>query len=166
MSETAEEKPCESHGKACFECGKAVLPPAPPSYPKFDDLGPAALSFEDYFLKQVKKIQDVQTILATALKDDPLQMEAQIREIEKHFGAMKSILGWADSYLDVAEHTALHDLPARSKNYTDTDRVMAVAAAVTRQRRFRDVVRGIVESIDKRISYGQSRLKFIERNHG
>jgi len=52
-------------------------------------------------------------------------------------------------------------LPDRNEAVT-----FAVAAAVTRQRRFRDVVRGIIESIETRISYGQSRLRFLDRNNG
>lgn len=151
-------------GKTCAACGEPA--PAAPSYPLFDDLGPGTPTFEGYFDKHVEAIKSVQRMLSFALNDDPALMEKQVRQVESYLGRMKSVLGWADAYLDIAEHAALGALPPRSSDYTDTDRTKAVAAAVVRQRRFRDVVRGIIESIETRISYGQSRLRFIERNNG
>ena len=148
----------------CVECGREV-PEAPP-YPSFDDLGENVPTFEDYFEGHVDQIRKTQAILATGLNDDPVVMDRQIRETEETLGAMKSILGWADSYLDVAEHQALAAMPSRSGGFTDLDRDKAMSAAVARQRRFRNIVRGIIESTETRISYGQSRLRFIERNHG
>ena len=77
---------------------------------------------------------------------------------------MASILAWGDSYLDVAEHLALRKMPARDpKFWTDLDREKACAAAVTRERRFRDVVKGICESISTRVSYAQSRMRLISQ---
>ena len=139
--------------------------PKPP-YPKFDNLGANVLSFEDYFNSHVAAIRDVQAILARSLQDDPVTMDRQVREIEGKLGTLHSIEAWADSYLDVAEHLALGKMPDRTSGFTDLDRSTALAAAVARERRFRDVVRGIKESIQTRISYGQSRLRFIERQAG
>lgn len=150
--------------RRCLECG-AVVPEKPP-YPQFDDLGPHVPPFEDYFKRHEATIRDTQAIMARALADDPVTMESQVREAEARLGTLKSILGWADSYLDVAEHQALGGMPPRSQDWTDMDREKAVSAAVTRQRRFRDVIRGLVDSIEVRISYAQSRLRFIERNNG
>jgi len=132
-------------------------------YPIFDDLGPNAPPFEDYFSKHVSTIRDVQEILSKALADDPVIMDEQLRSVESKLGIMRSIESWADSYLDMAEHLSLSKMPGRSTDYTDLDRSSSLAAAVVRERRFRDVVKGIRESIETRISYGQSRLRFIER---
>lgn len=137
-----------------------------PPYPQFDNLGPNVPPFEAYFDSHVGQIRAVQGTLARALDDDPMQMDLQLREAEAHLGTMKSVVSWADSYLDVAEHLALGKMPERSSGWTDLDRTTALAAAVARERRFRDVVLGIVESIQTRISYGQSRLRFIERQNG
>lgn len=133
---------------------------------KFDDLGPGAPTFQEYFDKHVETIRRVQSILAESLDDDPIVMERQIREAEAYLGKMKSIESWGDSYLDMAEHQKLLEIGSRSKDFSDLDRSTALAAAVARERRFRDVVRGIVESIETRISYGQSRLRWTERNGG
>lgn len=134
-------------------------------YPVFDDIGPNAPPFSDYFDQHLDTIKYVQGVLAKALNDDPQIMDMQLREAESRLGAMRSIEAWADSYLDVAEHLALGKMPERSSGWTDLDRSSALAAAVARERRFRNVIRGIVESIQTRISYGQSRLRFIERNN-
>ena len=149
-----------------LEGGEVAPPPVRPPYPKFDNLGANAPSFEDYFDSHIGVIRDVQAMLARALDDDPLIMDSQIREAESRLGIMKSIESWSDSYLDVAEHLELGKMPERSSDFTDLDRSTALAAAVARQRRFRNIVRGMVESIESRISYGQSRLRMIERNHG
>lgn len=132
-------------------------------YPVFDDLGPNAPAFEDYFQRHVGTIRDVQAVLAKALSDDLMIMDSQLRSAEAMLGTLRSVEAWANAYLDVAEHLALQKMPGRSSDFTDLDRSSAVAAAVVRERRFRDVVFGIRESIETRISYGQSRLRFIER---
>lgn len=135
-------------------------------YPRFDDLGPNAPPFDEYFNGHVGIIRNIQAMLSKSLNDDSMVMDSQVREVEGNLGTIRSIENWADSYLDVAEHLALGAMPSRSTDFTDLDRTTSLAAAVVRQRRFRDVVRGIRESIENRISYAQSRLRFIERHGG
>ena len=140
--------------------------PDKPEYPLFDFLGANAPAFSEYFDSHVAMIRDVQATLSQALNDDPEIMDRQIRDVESRLGTLRSVLGWADSLLDVAEHKALSAMPPRSPDWTDMDRQAALAAAVNRERRFRNIIRGLVESIDTRISYGQSRLRHIERSGG
>ena len=123
-------------------------------------------SFQDYFNSHVSTIKHVQGLLANNLSDDPMLMDNQVREIEAYLGVMKSIEAWANSYLDVAEEAGLRTLPKRSTDNTDLDRSTALATIVVKERRFRNVVKGMVESIQTRISYSQSRLRYIERNNG
>lgn len=113
-------------------------------------------SFETYFGDHIPEIKKVQTLLETKLSDNPSIHDDQIREAEAHLGRMSSILAWADSYLDLAER---RELVPRDPDYTDVDREIHLAAAVSRERRFRDVVKGLHQSLDKRISLGQSRMK-------
>lgn len=134
--------------------------------PKFDDLGPGAPLFEEYFNLKIDYIKKIQSMMGLSLNDELNIMDDQIREIEAHQTNMKSILSWADSYLDVAEHLALNKMPARANDFTDFDRQKSLAAAVVRERRFRNVVRGIVESMATRISYAQSRLKHFSGDGG
>ena len=150
----------------CLDCGRHIKEPYKPEpekqkreLPRFDDLGPGAPPFEEYFNLKIDYIKKIQSMLAESLDDHPALMDKQVREAEAHQASMKSILSWADSYLDVAEHLSLIKMPSRASDFTDLDRQKALAAAVVRQRRFRDVVRGIVESMQTRISYAQSRLR-------
>lgn len=113
-------------------------------------------AFEDYFADHIPEIKNVQRILETKLSDNPMLHDDQIREAEAHLGRMSSILAWADSYLDLAER---RELVPRDRDYTDVDREIHLAAAVSRERRFRDVVKGLHKSLESRISLGQSRMK-------
>ena len=124
--------------------------------PPLDSKSGQVPAFDSYFVDHIPEIKKVQTLLETKLSDNPTLHDDQIRECEAHLGRMSSILAWADSYLDLAER---RELVARDPDYTDVDRQIHLAAAVSRERRFRDVVRGLHESLDKRISLGQSRMK-------
>ncbi len=84
----------------------------------------------------------------------------QLAEVERFNTKAKSMEAWANSHLDLAERARL--VPYDRSSYTDTDRQIELASACSRERRFRDVVRGLVEGIERRISLGQSMLKFIE----
>lgn len=165
----------DKEGK-CMDCKKQigpnpnvmVLEPEKPKreLPRFDDLGPNAPTFEKYFNLKNEYIKKIQSLMAESLHDDLAIMDSQVREIEAHQTNMKSILAWGDSYLDVSEHLSLSGMPSRANDWTDLDRQKALAAAVVRQRRFRDVVRGIVESMSTRISYAQSRMKAFSNSEG
>lgn len=152
--------------------GAAVAPPSlaeplkgqKPDLPIYDNLGPNVPPFEKWFEANIGYIREVQALLQTALDDSPVAMDQQAREAEAHGARMSSILAWSDSYLDVAEHTYLRKMPERHPKYwTDLDREKALAAAVARERRFRDVVRGLCESIRQRVSYTQTRLRALAK---
>ena len=136
------------------------------NYPVMADLGPNIPTFEDYFAMRLPVIKETQAILAQALSSDPLEMEQQIRQAEAKLAVLKCTESFSNAYLDVAEHLELSKLPPRSQTYTDMDRNKALAAACVRYRRFRDICVALIESIETRISYGQSRLRFIEKNNG
>ena len=123
-------------------------------------------SFQDYFEKCKSFIANVQDELTVSIAHDPVASDQQARTIESYRVGMREILAFADSYLDLAESEALKKLPPRSKELTDLDRETRVAAAVSTERRFRDVVKGICESIDTRISYVQTRLRVFSAAEG
>lgn len=132
----------------------------------FNDLGADALKFDEYFNGHMEYIQQIQSSLNEPLDDAPGIMDAQARDAEANGVKMKSILAWADSYLDVAEHVRLTEIGPRSSDFTDMDREIALKAATARERRFRDVVRGIAESIQARVSYTQTRLRTFANAEG
>ena len=113
-------------------------------------------SFETYFADHIPEIRRVQLLLETKLSDNPAIHDDQIREAEAHKGRLGSILAWADSYLDLAER---RELVQRDSDYTDVDREIHLAAAVSRERRFRDVVKNLYSDLSGRVSLGQSRMK-------
>lgn len=135
--------------------------PKPPELPTYDNLGPNVPPFEKWFGQNIDYIREVQAQLQQPLDDSPAVADAQAREIEPHGARMASILAWCDGYLDVAEHLALKKMPGRDPRwFTDLDRQKTLAAAVVRERRCRDVVKGLCESIERRVSYVQSQLRF------
>ena len=124
--------------------------------PMFENLDPNAPHFADYFEIHINEIKHVQEILQVKLSDNPMRLEDQIKEAEAHYARMTSILAWAESYLDLAQRERL--VP-RDSDYTDVDRKIELDSACHRERRFRDIVSGLIRSIDTRVSLGQSLLK-------
>ena len=99
--------------------------------------------------------------METKLSDDPELLVRQLTEAEKFGTRAKNMEAFADSYLDLAERERL--VPHDRSSYTDIDRGVELAAAVSRERRFRDICTGLVAGIDRRISLGQSLLRYHEQ---
>lgn len=144
--------PVEASSKPA-EKPKAVLP-------RFEDTGAKVPPFSDYFERHIETIKVIQAAMETKLSKEPMVLAEQLAEVERFFTKTKSMEAWADSYLDLAERERL--VPYDRTSYTDTDRQIELASACSRERRFRDVVRGLSEGIERRISLGQSLLKFHE----
>lgn len=132
--------------------GTRTYKPLPQLDAEAEDVPP----FETYFASRIAEIMIVQKLLEQVLSDNPALLTRQMQECEAHYGRMTSILAWADSYLDLAERRCLVE---RDSDYTDMDRQIHLAAAVSRERRFRDVVDGLKRSIEQRVSVCQSLLK-------
>ena len=130
--------------------------------PRWEDMGPQILPFTEYFSKHIETIKTIQSLMETVLSGVPEILVQQLAEAERYHTKARSILAWGNSYLDLAERERL--VPYDRGSYTDTDRQTELAAAVNRERRFRDIVEGLVDGIDRRISLGQSLLKFHEQN--
>lgn len=134
---------------------KRQYKPLPPINLAIDDVP----KFEDYSKDHLPEIKQIQKILDTKLSDNSVTHDDQIREAEAHLGRMSSILAWADFYLDLAER---RELVPRDPDYTDVDREIHLAAAVSLERRFRNVVKGLHKSAESRVSLGQSRMKSFQ----
>ena len=123
-------------------------------------------SFHNFVKGNLDFVKTVQELMSQSLDDDIVRMDVQLREIESSLCRMKGLEADANLHLDVAEAEGLKKLPKRSTEYTDMERGRALAALVSEERRFRDLVTGIIDSIQTRVSYAQSRMRMIERNHG
>ena len=128
--------------------------------PRFEDTGVKVPPFADYFDRHIETIKTIQGLMETKLSSDMGILASQLADVECFFTKTKSMEAWAASYLDLAERERL--VPYDRGSYTDTDRQIELASACSRERRFRDVVRGLCEGIERRISLGQSLLKFHE----
>ena len=128
--------------------------------PRLEDTSAEVPPFAVYFDKHIGLIKEIQGIMQENFSPHPGEIEEQTRKAEGYYTRSTSMLAWADSYLDLAERQRL--VPYDRGSYTDKDRDIELAAACSRERRFRDVVQGIVDGVDKRISLGQSLLKYHE----
>ncbi len=148
----AKKKPDETKKEEAV-AGKTPLP-------RFEDTGAKVPPFSDYFDRHIEAIKAIQVMMETKLSKEPGVLAEQLAEVERFFTKTKSMEAWADSYLDLAERERL--VPYDRASYTDTDRQTELASACSRERRFRDVVRGLSEGIERRISLGQSLLRYHE----
>lgn len=134
----------------------------PKPLPRFEDTGPEVPTFAAYFETHIEEIKAVQRVMEEPLSDDGVVLIHQLTHAESYHTKARSMLAWANSYLDLAERQRL--VPYDRGSYTDTDRQTELAAACARERRFRDVIEGLVKGIEQRISLGQSLLRFHEEN--
>lgn len=114
------------------------------------------LDFLDYYRDKNEEIKEVQSLLQIPLSDNHVHLNEQLREIEAWYGRLVTIHGWADYHLDRCE--AFNVKPKDGKETAD-DRKVALANAVATQRRFRDVVEGLVEAVKNRVMLGMALLK-------
>lgn len=99
------------------------------------------------------EIEQVQEILSDKLSDNPTILYEQLAKVEAWHGRCTSLLADANAYLDLAERVALS---GRSERETDLDRKVRQNAAVVNERRIRDILDGICESIRTRLMLGMS----------
>lgn len=118
--------------------------------------------FETWFDSEQGEIVVVNDLLALELSDNPVELTRQLVKIEAWNARMTSMLAWANSFLDAAERK---NLLARSKDITDLDRDKFLADAVRDERRVRDILDGICNSIKNRLILGMALMKAQRAEH-
>ena len=116
--------------------------------------------FEKFFRDNEREVKEVQSLLSIPLSDAPSQMVQQVLEIESHYGTLTSLQAHADYWLDMAEKGSIQP---KNDGKTDFDRQIDLAAAVSLERRFRDVCVGLAEAVAQRIMLSQSLLRATSR---
>lgn len=106
--------------------------------------------------KHTPEIKNIQTMLLTELSDNPSVIVQQLVDIECWGSRASSLLAHSNFLLDLAEKRELSTI---DKELKAIEREVALAAAVARERRLRDVLHGICDAIKTRISLGQSIIK-------
>lgn len=112
--------------------------------------------FEAWLEENQMEIEQVQELLSDKMSDNPAVLYDQLVKIEAWHSRMTSLLADANAYLDLAERAALTQ---RSERETDLDRKVRQTAAVVNERRLRDILDGVCESIRTRLMLGMSLRK-------
>lgn len=109
------------------------------------------------WLEDVKvEIEQVQELVAEKLSDNPAVLYEQLAKVEAWHGRMTTMLAEANSFLDLAEYAAL--IP-KQEGVTDVDRRVRQAAAVVNERKMRDIVEGLCQTIQTKLMLGMSLKK-------
>ncbi len=87
------------------------------------------------------------------MSDNPVELYQQLVKAEVWNARISSLLAEANSFLDRAESTALKEVTGTG---TDLDRRVNMRARVANERRVRDILLGLGESIRNRTILGMS----------
>lgn len=118
--------------------------------------------FEVWFEACEPEVVVITDLLARELSDNPVELTRQLVQVEAWNARATSMLAWANSFLDGAERV---NLLTRSKEITDLDREKFLADAVKDERRVRDILEGICNSIKNRLILGMALMKAQRGEH-
>ena len=114
------------------------------------------------FLGHLKKVEpEIMRIHGLLLKDIHEENLESIRQYTEEILASRAYL-----VVELARFNRLLDdataelLPPKTKELSELDRKTMVDARVSIIRQWRDITKGLVETIDRRVSYAQSELSF------
>ena len=113
--------------------------------------------FEDWEKAHTDEVGEMKKVLSEPLSDDGEILWGQLRDIEKFYGRCQFLLAVADAYLDIAEAERI----PKSKVMTSLEKQVDIKASCVPERTFRDYVKGILSAIEKRLSLGQSRMRYL-----
>ncbi|SRR5258708_39223143 len=99
------------------------------------------------------EIEIITQILSEKMSDNPVELYQQLVKAEVWNARISSLLAEANSFLDRAESTALKEVTGTG---TDLDRRVNMRARVANERRVRDILLGLGESIRNRTILGMS----------
>jgi len=114
-------------------------------------------NLEEFLEKNRKYISEVSSLLSKSIPSEPVPLIEHVDTIIIHRSRMVVLLATANSLLDLAEHEAL---TPKSKSLTELDRETRQKAEVRDYRMWRDILYGLVTSIDSTRNWGQSALAF------
>lgn len=114
------------------------------------------VNFVQWAEDNLMEVEQAQALLAERLSDSPSVLYEQLAKVEAWQGRMTTLLADANAYLDMAERAALQ---SREERMTDLDRKVIQAAMVVNERRIRDILDGVCESIKTKLILGMSLSK-------
>ena len=114
-------------------------------------------SFVKFFEQHQEGINEINALLQVSLNDEPTILIKQINKIEGYFSYANYLYAYSEKFLSIAQGERL--LP-KCKDLSELDRKIKLEEMTVSEKRFRDIMEGIVNAINKRISWGQSVLSF------
>ena len=114
-------------------------------------------SFIKFFEQHQEGINEINALLQVSLSDEPTVLIKQINKIEGYFSYANYLYAHSEKFLSNTQGERL--LP-KCKDLSDLDRKVKLADMVASETKFKDIMKGIVNAINKRISWGQSVLSF------
>lgn len=123
-----------------------------------------ATPFEGWLLDNISDILHVQReVLSGPLSkgNNPEEMKEAAMDAEGWFSRMTTLLAEANAHLDVAEKTNKSE---KVKGETDFDRQIDLASRCAVQRKLRDIVKGLCDGIEQRISLAQTLISYEKQS--
>jgi len=114
-------------------------------------------NLEAFLEKNRKYITEVSGLLSQSVPQEPVPLIEHVNALIVHRSRMVVLLAEMNSLLDLAEHESL--VP-KTKSLTELDRETRQKAQVRDYRMWRDILYGLVTSIDSTRNWGQSALAF------
>lgn len=118
-------------------------------------------NLEAYLEKNRKYINEIASKLALSIPEEPVPLINHVNELIVHKARISILLAEMNSLLDLAEYEALIQ---KTKSITELDRVTKQKQAVRDYRMWRDILYGLMTSIDSTRNWAQSALAF-EKTH-
>ena len=121
-------------------------------------------TFDQWWAEKEQYITAAVGLLNVPLSEDADAMWGQITEVERYLGYFYLLLARADGFLDEAQHRELELLVRKygQKGLAAYEKETAVNASVSSVREARDTIRGVIDTIQRRVSLAQSRLAYIK----
>jgi len=112
--------------------------------------------YDEWLLDNIETILHMKKLLRNKLPEH-MGLETDLGECVAWYERATSLLADANAYLDIAEDSRMEP---KTKYITDLDRETKLKSKCALERKIRDKIEGIVNAFDKRISLGQSILKY------
>ena len=119
----------------------------------------------DTFVANAKKlIKEVEKMLQTPYENNPAQLEEDMQQYISYGVTVGQFIADAISFLTI--YQALHFCPKSEKHKSESDRKQYVEVKTILQRNLCDYLKVLDDKLDKKISVGQSILKFESNKIG
>ena len=119
------------------------------------------LAFDVWFTKYEPEIEYVKKLLEKPLVDSPDECWKMCEEIEAYYGRFQYLLAFAGKYLRDAQG----DRIPRAEKLTALEKEKTMKALCSKEEMVYDLIKGLMEAIEKRISAVQSWMKYQRDIH-